>query len=48
MKAAPSLIRVQGKGLVSSNPDTVILTLDIESEHKQYAKAMEDAATRLE
>lgn len=48
MKPNPSLIRVQGHGSVSSNPDTVILGLELESEHKNYDKAMEDAAERLE
>lgn len=48
MKSQPSLIRVQGHGSVSSNPDTIILGLELESEHKEYDKAMEDSAQRLE
>lgn len=48
MKPTPPLIRVQGHGSVSSAPDTIILGLELENEHKEYDKAMEDAAERLE
>lgn len=48
MKSQSSLIRVQGHGNVSSTPDTIILGLTLESEHKEYDKAMEDSAQRLE
>jgi hypothetical protein len=48
MNSPPSLIRVQGHGSVASSPDRIILSLTLESEHKDYDKAMEDSAQRLE
>jgi uncharacterized protein YggE len=48
MKSNPPLIRVQGSGQVSSTPDTVILGLDLISEHRDYGKATADASRKLE
>ncbi len=48
MKPNPPLIRVQGSGKVSSTPDTVIVGLGLTSEHKDYAKATDAAARKLE
>jgi uncharacterized protein YggE len=48
MKPNPPLIRVQGSGQVSSSPDTVILGLELISEHKDYGKATADAGRKLD
>lgn len=48
MKPNPPLIRVQGSGQVSAVPDTVILGLELVSEHRDYAKATADAVRKLE
>jgi uncharacterized protein YggE len=48
MKPNPPLIRVQGSGHAASTPDTVILGLDLVSEHKDYGKATADAGRKLE
>ena len=48
MKPNPPLIRVQGSGQVASTPDTVILGLELISEHRDYGKATADAARKLE
>ncbi len=48
MKPNPPLIRVQGSGQVASTPDTVILGLELISEHRDYGKATSDAARKLE
>lgn len=48
MKSNPPLIRVQGSGQVSSTPDTVILGLELISEHRDYGKATADASRKLE
>lgn len=48
MKTNPPLIRVQGNGQVASTPDTVILGLELISEHRDYGKATADAARKLE
>ena len=48
MKPNPPLIRVQGSGQVTSSPDTVILGLELISEHRDYGKATADAGTKLE
>jgi uncharacterized protein YggE len=48
MHPNPPLIRVQGSGRVSSTPDTVILGLELISEHRDYGKATADAARKLE
>ena len=48
MKSNPPLIRVQGSGQVSSTPDTVILGLELVSEHRDYGKATADASRKLE
>lgn len=48
MKPNPPLIRVQGSGQVASTPDTVILGLELISEHRDYAKATADAGRKLE
>lgn len=48
MKPNPPLIRVQGSSQVSASPDTVILGLELISEHKDYGKATADAGRKLE
>lgn len=48
MKSSPPLIRVQGSGQVSVTPDTVILELELVSEHRDYGKATADAGRKLE
>jgi uncharacterized protein YggE len=48
MKPNPPLIRVQGSGHAASTPDTVILGLELVSEHKDYGKATADAGRKLE
>lgn len=48
MKSNTPLIRVQGSGQVASTPDTVILGLELTSEHRDYGKATADAARKLE
>lgn len=48
MKANPTLIRVQGSGQVASTPDTVIIGLELISEHRDYGKTTADAAHKLE
>lgn len=48
MKTTPPLIRVQGSGLVSCSPDTVIVGIDLVTEHRDYEKANADASRKLE
>ena len=48
MKTNQPLIRVQGSGQVASTPDTIILGLELISEHRDYGKATTDAARKLE
>jgi uncharacterized protein YggE len=48
MKPTSNLIRVQGSGLVSCSPDTVIVGVELVSEHRNYEKATADASRKLE
>jgi uncharacterized protein len=47
MKPTPPLIRVQGSGQVASSPDTVIIGMELASEHHDYAKATAEASRKL-
>ena len=42
------IITVKGIGTVSSKPDTVVLTMDLDSRHAEYGKCMKLAARELE
>ncbi len=42
------IITVKGTGTVSSKPDTVVLTMDLDSRHAEYGKCMKLATKELE
>lgn len=41
-------ITVKGVGRVSAKPDTIVLTMTVESKDRNYSRAMEDAAASIE